>query len=919
MAALRNDNRARRPTVELDRAHGLVRIHDARVFGPGAEAHCERFLRRVLTVEGVGSVGVDRRAGVAEIVVEAGALDGVTPQIVRALCGKGAVLTAGALPAAATGSRFRIHRSHGRLTTWEVVREARGQLRLRNDRPCGDRVAARRVERALSATPGVTGARFGRWSGILKIDYLPGVVEPGTLIGLAEAALVDAPLLLPAPRPVRFAMANANLGVAALADLALPALAPVSAVLLVGTNLGTFREAGRQLVRKELGLPVLYTAIVGGTLATGQFLASAVMMWMFRYWKRRQQLEVVTEQQLLIEECPAPPALARLISSEQTETVVAGTQLRPGDRLVVRSGEPIPADGRVLAGDGVVDERGVCGLEGASRKRPGDEVLCGTTLLLGQLQVAVGRPGEATRAAAIRRALLAATGDRATPPRPSPRTDLAGRAVAPTLATAGIGLVVGDLTTAVAILRPDYATGPSLAEALSAIGDVADCFDRGVLVRDCAALDRLAEVDTLVIVDYPELRRPELRLVNIESQTPEIDRLIRLGGSLGRYIADERGAALQAACRARDLTLLNLGPVDLSRGISARYGRRHIRLRDADDAFDDPGEGGPLALEVDGQRAGTFHFRPTTELAAARAIRTLRTGRQLRVALLSRQRPVEAAALARALGADEWRTEPTEAALAGYLQQCHHEGRRAAVVGEGRILDGVLASSTVTIALVGDGDLEASGASILLLQNSLERLMDLWGIAQARSTRSREARHLTLVPNVFCIAGAFFLGFTSLTAVLISNLATLGNAVKASEDLRRAGGTGRTRRRPALGAPVQQPAPRGVPTQEHSKEPAERGGSDASTDRASPVPPELGALLIAVGCLGVILPGVIGGPAILAGGLALWPRAFRPIDAWFEHRFPVIHGKSLQQIGRFVDDLSRRYPSATGLPGGWRE
>ena len=97
----------------------------------------------------------------------------------------------------------------------------------------------------------------------------------------------------------------------------------------------------------------------------------------------------------------------------------------------------------------------------------------------------------------------------------------------------------------------------------------------------------------------------------------------------------------------------------------------------------------------------------------------------------------------------------------------------------------------VTIGLVDDGDLEACQAPITLLEPSLSRLVDLWDIAKARSARTGEAQRLTLVPNVLCVAGAFFLGFTSLAAVIVSNLGTFGSFSVAAEQLRRSHRTGR--------------------------------------------------------------------------------------------------------------------------------
>jgi hypothetical protein len=87
---------------------------------------------------------------------------------------------------------------------------------------------------------------------------------------------------------------------------------------------------------------------------------------------------------------------------------------------------------------------------------------------------------------------------------------------------------------------------------------------------------------------------------------------------------------------------------------------------------------------------------------------------------------------------------------------------------------------------------------------------------------------------------------------------------------------------------------------------------DASKLRVQDLPKETGVMLVSVGLLGLVLPGMAGAPAILAGGLVLWPGTFGKLETWFERRFPKLHGQSMRQIERYVDDLNRRYPEAPG-------
>jgi hypothetical protein len=86
---------------------------------------------------------------------------------------------------------------------------------------------------------------------------------------------------------------------------------------------------------------------------------------------------------------------------------------------------------------------------------------------------------------------------------------------------------------------------------------------------------------------------------------------------------------------------------------------------------------------------------------------------------------------------------------------------------------------------------------------------------------------------------------------------------------------------------------------------------EAELRRIKDLPREVGVMLMTVGVLGFVLPGVVGAPAAIAGGLVLWPKAFGKVENWFERRFPKVHKQSLYQINRYLNDLESRYPDAT--------
>jgi len=84
------------------------------------------------------------------------------------------------------------------------------------------------------------------------------------------------------------------------------------------------------------------------------------------------------------------------------------------------------------------------------------------------------------------------------------------------------------------------------------------------------------------------------------------------------------------------------------------------------------------------------------------------------------------------------------------------------------------------------------------------------------------------------------------------------------------------------------------------------------TPRIGSAPRELGILLVVAGIGGILLPGPVGTPFLIAGSVILWPAAFRRVETCFQKRFPRFHREGVIQMRRFINDLERRYPWTEG-------
>jgi cation transport ATPase len=492
----------------------------------------------------------------------------------------------------------------------------------------------------------------------------------------------------PPPRSYRHtetdkALTYSSLALAAAADFAFPILLPASGVVLIFTNLGNLRAAWQEIKSRQVGLSVLYITIAGATLASGSFFTAALMGWFIQFWDRRSHRELSAAQRQLLAEFRRRPRFAWLCC-DGAELEVPVEQLKKGDTVIVRAGEMIPADGVVIEGHAELDERLVCHTEGLSLKTVNDKVFANSLLFEGDLKIRVQRSSETSRAATIVRAMEVASTP--TPAHLKRRGErFAKRTVAPTLAAAGLGLAVGDLSTALAILRPDYWSGPGMSEPLGKLHDVVECARHGVVVRNPTALERLSQSNLLLI---------DLHCV--------------LQG-----FQHSRGVNGNGNCYA-----------DGSR---------------------------PVLNEM---REGIEQLRRTGELS---------------VGIISEGSASHVSRCASFLGADFFESGLSDSAKAEMVADRGARGQKVAFVGDCRQHLEAARQAHVAISINDIEGFDEDPADVFLLNSQLSNLSRFWHVSSLERRRRRVHHGYILLPNMVCVAGALFLGFTSLHSVLITN------------------------------------------------------------------------------------------------------------------------------------------------------
>ena len=200
------------------------------------------------------------------------------------------------------------------------------------------------------------------------------------------------------------------------------------------------------------------------------------------------------------------PKTANLVDADGTETEVPASALREGNRVRIRPGESISADGELVEGESYVDESMLTGEPMPVKKAPGDAVTGGTVNGDGSFVFETTRVGGATTLAQIARLVQHAQGSKA------PMQGLADRVsavfvpivIALAVATVGVLLFRGEtldgaLLRAIAVLVIACPCALGLATPTALMVGTGRGAELGVLVKDGGALERAASIGTVLL------------------------------------------------------------------------------------------------------------------------------------------------------------------------------------------------------------------------------------------------------------------------------------------------------------------------------------------------------------------------------------------------------------------------------------
>jgi len=669
------------------------------------------------------------------------------------------------------------------------------------------------VERALEAAPGVRSARVNLTMKRVSVDAEPGVTADDLIARLAavghQAFELDPGLLSATETDRRGRDLLMRLGVAGFSMMNIMLLSVavwsgaedatrdlfhwISAMIalptLVFSGQPFFVSAWQSLRARRLGMDVpislalilassisLFETIKGGHHA---YFDAAVSLCFFllagRYldYRSRAAARSAAEELAALE---VPRAL-RLVDG--AETMVAIADLVPGDLVRVKPGARMPVDGVIVDGASELDRSLLTGETLPVQAVPGIAVSAGEVNLTGPLTVRVTAAGKDS--SLHRMADLVAVAESAKN-RYTSLADRMARRYSPSVHILALSSFLGwlwysggdvrlavNVAAAVLIITCPCALALAVPSVVTAASG--KLFRMGLLVKDGTALERLAEVDTVVFDKTGTLTLGAPRPTNLD-ECPAA--ALSLAAALAEASGHPLSVALAGALRDRGIVAASVD--DLREvpgyGVEGRWQGNRVRLGRAEWLGAKAPEATATLLDSGDGALHVFTFSDSLRPGARVAVDKLR-GQGKRVILLSGDNEAAVRALADDLGIADWRAGALPAEKARAVAALAAEGRKVLMVGDGLNDTAALAAAHVSVSPASALDAARVASDIVLLGQDLAPVADAARISVAARRRIKQNFALSLAYNVVAVPVALVGLATPLIAALAMSTSSL--------------------------------------------------------------------------------------------------------------------------------------------------
>ena len=486
-------------------------------------------------------------------------------------------------------------------------------------------------------------------------------------------------------------------------------------------------------------------AAVAGALLHKQYKPASSMMFLLSISDALEDYTIQKAKSTLKDSLALNIDTVWVVGENGEEKQCPAVDINKGDKIKIHMGDVIPVDGKVIEGDGMVNEASMTGEPLAVHKKPGKTVHAGTVVEEGNIIVEVYSMNKETRLNKI--IDLIENSEELKADTQSKAEKLADSIVPYSfLATALTYLITRNPTKALSVLMVDFSCAIKLTTPLSIISAMREASDNRMMVKGGKFLENYANADTIVFDKTGTLTNATPKVVDVIPMSRRYKRndILRMAACIEEHFAHSIATAIVKQAKEEGLKheedhsevkyIVAHGIVTEYEGKRAVIGSKHFLFDDEKVKVTktqekkiekNAKEHSVVYLAIDGKLEGIICIDDPVREEAKYVIEELKQLGIENVIMLTGDSESGAKAGAKALGITEYRSQVLPEDKSRIVEELQAEGKTVIMVGDGINDSPALAAADVSVSMKNSSDIAREVADISLLSDDLHDLVTL--------------------------------------------------------------------------------------------------------------------------------------------------------------------------------------------------
>lgn len=576
---------------------------------------------------------------------------------------------------------------------------------------------------------------------------------------------------------------------------------PVTTALAVYHSVKYIREGLTALLHGKLSVAVLDATAVTVSMVRGDFPTASSVMFMLRLgeiledWTHKKSVaDLAGAMSLNVDHV--------WLKTGETEVLVPISDVKAGDRIVVRTGNLIPLDGKVVSGEAMVNQASMTGESMPVPKREGSLVYAGTVAEEGECVICVekelggGRYDRIVRMIEESEKLKSTAEDKA--------SRLADRLVPYTLGgTILTYLITRNVTKMLSVLMVDFSCALKLSMPIAVLSAMRESSSHHISVKGGRFLEAVAQANTVVFDKTGTLTYATPTVAKIVTfGVNEESEMLRLAACLEEHYPHSMANAVVEEAKARGLTHEEYHSevqYIVAHGISSMVDEKKVLIGSAHFVFEDkgcripageqakfdtlPAEYSHLYLCIAGELAAVICVHDPLRREAKAAVQALHALGIDKIVMMTGDNRRTAESVAAEVGVDEVHAEVLPEDKAAFIRSEKAAGRTVIMIGDGVNDSPALSEADAGIAISTGAAIAREIADITVASEDLFALVTLRRLSEALIDRIHRNYRFIVSFNFSLIVLGVLGILPPTTSALLHNMSTLGISLKSMTNL----------------------------------------------------------------------------------------------------------------------------------------